>query len=96
MAAFLINLAKGVNFVFSLYYWIIIVRVVLGWINIAPLDQYLKIAKMITEPVLAPIRAFLPMRLLHGIDFSPFIAIILILIIKTYLSKVLIEFSKRF
>jgi YggT family protein len=68
--------------VIDIYFWIIIAVVVLSWLvsfNIingySPVVRQVRIAlARLTEPVLVPIRRFLPD--LGGIDISPIIAVI--------------------
>jgi len=75
----------------ELLYWIltiaILVRVLLSWVRF---DRYPAIARLvvqITEPILAPIRRLLPST--AGLDFSPFIAIIALDIIRRLLIGIL-------
>ena len=65
----------------------IFVRVILSWIRIelpAGLGDFIF---SITEPVLGPIRRALPA--MSGIDFSPFLAIILIRLIQQVLVTII-------
>ena len=73
--------------VIELVYWVltiaILARVLLSWVR---LDRYPAVANLviqITEPILAPIRRLLPAT--AGLDFSPFIAIIALDIIRRLL-----------
>ncbi|MBQ6646271.1 MAG: YggT family protein [Clostridia bacterium] len=67
--------------VISLYEFMIVLRVLLGWLqrfNILPENRVSSFLTVVTEPVLSPIRETL-MRVTggSGIDFSPAVAIIL-------------------
>ena len=65
----------------------IFVRVIMSWV---PMRLPLGLNELVwgvTEPVLAPIRRFLPMA--GGIDFSPLIALLLIQLIASILLRVL-------
>ncbi|HKY50384.1 MAG TPA: YggT family protein [Candidatus Limnocylindria bacterium] len=65
----------------------IFVRVIMSWV---PMRLPLGLNELVwgvTEPVLAPIRRFLPMA--GGIDFSPLIALLLIQLIASVLLRVL-------
>lgn len=68
----IIKLALAVLQVYSL---LILVRVVLSWINPFPRHELLVWVIRLTEPLLAPLRALIP---LPGIDLSPFVAWLLI------------------
>jgi YggT family protein len=74
--------------VLDLYVWLLIASAILSWLIafnvvntrnqfVAAVAEFLY---RITEPVLAPIRAFMPS--LGGLDISPIILILLILLIQ--------------
>lgn len=66
------KLALAVLNVFSL---LIFVRVILSWVNPRPSNELLVFVIRVTEPVLGPLRALIPLR---GIDLSPIVAWLLI------------------
>ena len=68
----LIRLAIALLNVYSL---LIMARVILSWVNPNPRNDLLLWVIQLTEPVLAPIRALIPLR---GIDLSPIVAWLLI------------------
>ena len=74
-------LAKLIHLVFWLAYWLIIIRVIVSWLRPSVRDKrvyrLLRLLYDLTEPMLAPIRRLMPSTNI-GIDFSPFIAIILL------------------
>jgi len=61
--------------VLRVYTWLIVVRVVLSWVNPRPRNEMLIWVIRLTEPVLRPLRALIP---LQGIDLSPILAWLLI------------------
>src|SRR5688500_4661474 len=65
----------------------IYVRVVLSWVPMRLPSGLHEVVSNVTEPVLAPIRRYLPMA--GGMDFSPFIALLLIQIIASIILRVL-------
>jgi YggT family protein len=66
----------------------IFVRVILSWIPNARLPLGLgEFVLAVSEPILAPIRRAMPF--FGGIDFSPFIALILIQVVTTVVLRVL-------
>jgi len=67
----------------NLYIIIIILRAILSWFSVDPYNPLYRLLINITEPVLAPIRRLIPIT---GIDFSPFIAILLIQILMNLLT----------
>ena len=59
----------------QVYSWLILARVILSWVNPQPRNEILLMVIRVTEPVLAPLRALIPLR---GIDLSPILAWLLI------------------
>lgn len=77
---------------FSLFYWLIIIRALISWIAPNIYDpnwrKLLTFVYDLTEPILGPIRKYLPKNR-WGIDFSPIIAIILLSILRSFLLRLL-------
>ncbi len=67
----------------NLYIIIIIIRAVISWFSVDPYNPVYRFLILVTEPVLEPIRRILPFT---GVDFSPFVAILLIQIIMNILT----------
>ena len=61
--------------VLQVYSLLILVRVVQSWLNPNPRNELIWWVIRLTEPVLAPIRALIPLR---GLDLSPIVAWLLI------------------
>jgi YggT family protein len=61
--------------ILRVYTWLILARVVLSWVNPNPRNEMLVWVIRLTEPVLRPLRALIP---LQGIDLSPILAWLLI------------------
>ena len=57
----------------------LVLRIAFSWISMDPSNPLYTITHDITEPVLAPIRQFMPR--IGGFDFSPMIASLLLVII---------------
>jgi len=69
------SIQKLVLAVLQVYSWLILARVILTWVNPKPRNELLIMVYRVTEPVLAPLRALIPLR---GIDLSPILAWLLI------------------
>jgi YggT family protein len=65
----------------------IFVRVIMSWVPMRLPFGLNELVWNVTEPVLAPIRRYLPMA--GGMDFSPFIALLLIQLVASILLRVL-------
>ena len=77
---------------FTFIYWLIIFRVIISWVRPNFSDsrwrKILKFVYQVTEPILAPIRELLPTGSM-GIDLSPLIALIAIMIIRNFVMQIL-------
>jgi YggT family protein len=68
--------------------WVaILIRALMSWVMPQDSSGLSRVLIEITEPVLAPIRRVLPS--LGGIDFSPFLAIVLIQVVQNILLSLL-------
>jgi YggT family protein len=85
-------LAKIIDMGLTVYIWIIIGRAVISWVNPDPYNPIVTFLYRATEPVLAPVRRWLPMRGM-GIDISPIIVILVIYFLQMFLVKTMIQMS---
>ena len=94
LSNFFIALAKVCEIGLTIYYWLILVRALLSWVNPDPFNPIVKFLERATEPVLAPIRRLLPPM---AIDISPVIAFLIVLFLKSFLVQTLFDigFSMR-
>jgi YggT family protein len=79
----------------TIYMWIIIARALISWVNPDPYNRIVIFLYKITEPVLAPIRRWMPLGNL-GIDLSPIIVILAIYFLKIFLVQTLIQAAYHF
>jgi len=91
---FIIGLARVIDIVLTLYMWIIIIRALIAWVNPDPYNQIVIFLHRITEPVLRPIRSKLPFNSM-GIDFSPFIVVLIIIFLQYFLVQTIIQLAQR-
>lgn len=85
---FMMALAQLLDFLLTIYMWIIIGRAVISWVNADPYNPIVRFLYEATEPVLSRIRQFLPMSM-GGIDFSPMILILGIMFLQSFVVKTL-------
>ena len=83
----LVFLEAFINVVAQALVLAIFVRVIMSWVPVRLPLGLSDLVWNVTEPVLAPIRRFMPIA--GGMDFSPFIALLLIQIITSILLRVL-------
>jgi YggT family protein len=79
------NLLEGIatvlHTVLEIYMWVIIVRALISWVNPDPYNPIVQFLQRVTDPVLYQIRKRLGMGSM-GFDFSPIIAILLIMFLQ--------------
>jgi YggT family protein len=83
----LVFLEAFVNVVAQALVLAIFVRVIMSWVPVRLPLGLNDLVWNVTEPVLAPIRRYMPIA--GGMDFSPFIALLLIQIITSIILRVL-------
>lgn len=83
----LVFLEAFVNIAAQALVLLIFVRVIMGWVPMRLPFGLNELVWNVTEPVLAPIRRYLPIA--GGMDFSPFIALLLIQILASLILRVL-------
>ncbi len=79
------NILEGIatilDTVLWLYMWVIIIRALVSWVNPDPWNPIVQFLQRATDPVLYQIRKRLGMGSM-GFDFSPIIAILLIMFLQ--------------
>jgi YggT family protein len=68
-------LATVINLVFQIYFYIVIGRAIISWVNPDPYNPIVRFLHNATEPVLYRIRKLLPVHF-GGIDLSPIILLV--------------------
>jgi YggT family protein len=98
IANLLVALAAILNLVLNIYMWILIARVIVSWVILFRPGPFLFSLSYglsrITEPVLSRIRRRIPLRG-TGLDFSPFIAVLIIVFLQHFLVGTLIDLARR-
>ncbi len=85
--------AQLLGIALHIYMWIIIIRALISWVNPDPYNPIVQFLYRITEPVLQPVRRYLPVA--WGIDFSPVVVILAIIFIDQFLVASLRELAWR-
>ncbi len=92
---FLKAVAIVLNYVLSIYMWIVIARAVLSWVNPDPYNPIVRFIHNVTEPVLYRIRTRIPVDF-GGIDFSPIIVILGVVFLQNFVVSSLLRLSATF
>jgi YggT family protein len=76
--------------IFDLFYWVIVLlllaRTVLSWVNIGGY-QIRDTVFRLTEPILAPVRRYMPAT--SGVDFSPMVVIFGLILLRRLLGSII-------
>ena len=75
--------------------WMIIIRALISWVNPDPYNPIVQFLQRITDPVLYQIRKRLGMGSM-GFDFSPIIAILLIMVSTNSCGRIFKGFSASY
>jgi len=81
-------LLRLLNLLFTLYSFAIIARALLSWFRISRYHPVARFLIEITEPVLAPLRRYIPP--VGGLDFTPMVALILLWILEQMLRTLIL------
>lgn len=94
-ANFLSAFARLIHGALTIYMMIIFFRVILSWIRIPALDQLAVVFYHLTEPVMRPIRRFIPPNKMGGIDIAPIIVIFLIMFVDQFFTVTLADYAHQ-
>ncbi len=89
---FIFALARVVDVILLIAYWLILVRALISWVNPDPDNPIVQFLYKATEPILEPIRRFLPRM---PLDISPIIAFLFIIFMQRFLVATLMQFGYR-
>ncbi len=90
----LLGIAKVLDLLLTVYMWIVIFSALISWVNPDPYNPIVKFLRGVTEPAYRPIRRYIGGRL-GMIDFSPLIVIVVIIFIKTFIIRSIIELAYK-
>jgi YggT family protein len=73
--------------ILSIYFWIVIGRAVISWVNPDPYNPIVRFLYNATEPVFSRVRRILPLQF-GGMDFTPIALLILIGVLQNVLAQI--------
>jgi YggT family protein len=82
LGGFSLALLQVVVGLLDIYFWVILVRALISWVNPDPYNPIVRMLVLVTEPVLRPLRRLVPPSRLGGLDLSPLLAMVLIQFLK--------------
>lgn len=87
------GVARVLDAVLNLYFWIVIVSAVLSWVNPDPYNPIVRILRNLTEPVFYRVRKWIPFTYVGGLDLSPVVVLLAIQFINAVLVQSLYQFA---
>jgi len=88
-------IATTLNFLLTMYRWIVIGGVLLSWVNPDPYNPIVRFVRNVTEPLFYQVRRRLPFVVVSGIDLSPIVVLLAVEVIRTVLVGSLYELAFR-
>jgi len=92
LANFLIALAQVLDYVLWAYFWILVGRVVVSWVNADPYNPIVRFLYSATEPVLERVRRLVPVYA-GMFDLSPIIVGIAMVFLQHFLVRSLYDLA---
>jgi YggT family protein len=89
---FIAAIARVLDPALTLYLWIVVFRAVISWVNPDPYNPIVRFLERATEPLLAPIRRWIPLRG-TGLDLSPIVLIAAIYFLQVFLVRTLLQLA---
>ncbi len=87
------GLAIVIKLVLNLYFYVIVARALISWVNPDPYNPIVQFLYRATEPVLDPIRRRLDLGV--GIDLSPLIVIVIIYFLEYAVVQSLLDIARQ-
>ena len=91
---FLQAVANVLNWALTIYFWLIIARAILSWVNPDPYNPIVRFLYNVTEPVLSAFRRRIPL-VYGGLDLSPLVILAVIYFLQYFLVKSLFEYGEQ-
>ncbi len=73
--------------VLSIYFWIVIARALISWVNPDPYNPIVRFLHNATDPVLNRMRRILPLQF-GAMDFTPIALLILLSVLQNILAQI--------
>ena len=89
----LFAIARVLDTLLSLYFWIVIIAALLSWVRPDPYNPIVRTLGSLTEPVLYRIRKHLPFTYISGLDLSPIVVLIVIQLIQSIVVRSLFQYA---
>lgn len=92
---FLVALANVISMLFTIFSWLLLIRVLISWFNPDPYNSIVQFFYKTTEPLLEQVRKLLPFHFKTGIDISPLIVFFAIFFLKSFIVQTLLDLAYK-
>lgn len=90
----LFSIARVLDIVITLVYWLVIIRALVSWVNPDPFNPIVQFLQKVTDPILLPIRRAMRMQF-WAIDLSPLVAILILIFLQSFMVRTLTDLAAR-
>jgi YggT family protein len=84
-----LGLLQVISVIFTILEFIIIAAALVSWVSPDPRNPIVQFLYRFTEPIFRPLRRILPPRLTGGLDFSPLLAILILIFVRALIFSML-------
>mgnify|MGYP000029444124 CR=1 FL=1 len=91
---FLLALATVLHWALEIYFWLIIARALISWVNPDPYNPIVRFLYRATEPLLGTLRRRFGL-VYGGFDFSPLVVLAAIYFLKVFLVGTLVDYGRQ-
>jgi len=96
LGAILTTVAKVLSMIVTIYTYIIIGAVIISWVSPDPHNPIVRFLRQVTDPLFNRIRRLLPAAMLRiGIDFTPLIALVLLILFENLVIGALYHYGQQ-
>ena len=89
---FIEAVAVVLGYVLEFYWWALMIRALLSWVSPDPFNPIVQFLQRVTDPILRPIQRMMGSYWM-GIDLSPMVALLVILFLKSFLIRSLLDLA---
>ena len=87
--------ASVIDYLLLIYFYLIIGRAIISWVNPDPYNPIVRFLYTVTEPIMRPARKIIP-PIGGSLDISPIIVLILIQLLRSALNQLFYELAQNF
>jgi len=95
---FIQAVAMLLHTVFQIYWWVLIARIILSWVNPNPMNDIIRniiyFVYRVTDPVLYKMREWFPFMVMGGIDLSPIVLFLLLGFVDQFIYITLLDLAR--